>query len=169
MKRRTTCAAALLGAVLMSGATVHAQGGGAAATRLFAASADVKAMIARAKAERKADQPNFTQPIVSLAPYNANLEYRVGGLNAPASTHDLDAEMFYVVEGAGTVVTGGRLQDERRTNANNATGSGIEGGDSRRIGPGDFVMVPEKTPHWFTQVDGALVLMSIHLPRQTVR
>jgi mannose-6-phosphate isomerase-like protein (cupin superfamily) len=35
----------------------------------------------------------------------------------------------------------------------------------RKIGPGDFVLVPEKTPHWFTQIDGALVLMSIHLPR----
>ena len=25
-------------------------------------------------------------------------------------------------------------------------------------------MVPEKTAHWFTQIDGTLVLMSIHLP-----
>jgi hypothetical protein len=24
--------------------------------------------------------------------------------------------------------------------------------------------VPEKTPHWFTELDGTLVLMSIHLP-----
>ena len=25
-------------------------------------------------------------------------------------------------------------------------------------------MVPEKTAHWFTQIEGTLVLMSIHLP-----
>jgi hypothetical protein len=25
-------------------------------------------------------------------------------------------------------------------------------------------MVPEKTPHWFSQVEGTIVLMSIHLP-----
>ena len=90
-------------------------------------------MIARAKAERKPDQPNFSQPIVSLAPYNANLEYRVGGLNAPASTHDKDAELFFVVEGSGTVVTGGTLQNERRTNPDNSSGTGIEGGVSRKI------------------------------------
>jgi mannose-6-phosphate isomerase-like protein (cupin superfamily) len=149
------------------GAEAWAQGTATTAptARLFAAAGDVKAMIARAKAERKPDQPNFTQPIVTLAPYNANLEYRVSGLNAPATTHDKDAELFYVVEGSGTVVTGGQLQNERRTNADNAAGTGIDGGTSRRIGAGDVILVPEKTPHWFTQIDGALVLMSLHLPR----
>lgn len=147
-----------------AGGVVRAQGP-APAARLFAASTDVKALIAKAKAERKPDQPNFSQPIVSLAPYSANLEYRVGGLNAPASTHDKDAELFYVVEGAGTVVTGGALKDERRTSPDNASGTAIEGGTSRKVAAGDFVLVPEKTPHWFTQIDGVLVLMSLHLPR----
>jgi mannose-6-phosphate isomerase-like protein (cupin superfamily) len=73
--------------------------------------------------------------------------------------------MFYVVEGVGTIVTGGKLKDERRTNPENLTGSAIEGGTSRKLTKGDWVMVPENTPHWFTQVEGALVLMSIHLPR----
>ena len=34
----------------------------------------------------------------------------------------------------------------------------------RGIQRGDWVVVPEGTPHWFAQIDGALVLMSIHLP-----
>jgi mannose-6-phosphate isomerase-like protein (cupin superfamily) len=132
--------------------------------KLFAGTPDVTAMIAKAKAERKPDQPNFTQPIVRSAPYSANLEYRAAGVNAPASVHEREAEMFYVVEGTGTLVTGGKLREERRTNAENLTGSGIDGGSPRRLVKGDWVMVPEKTPHWFTQIEGALVLMSIHLP-----
>ena len=72
--------------------------------------------------------------------------------------------MFYVVEGAGTLVTGGTLHDEKRTNAENLTGSAIDGGTPRRIAKGDWVMVPEKTAHWFSQIDGTIVLMSIHLP-----
>jgi mannose-6-phosphate isomerase-like protein (cupin superfamily) len=132
--------------------------------RLFAGSADVTAMIAKAKAERKPDQPNFIQPILQLAPFNANLEYRVGGVNAPASVHEREAEMFYVVDGSGTLVTGGTLHEEKRTNADNLTGSAIDGGTPRRVAKGDWVMVPEKTAHWFTQIDGTLVLMSIHLP-----
>ncbi|HJZ74598.1 MAG TPA: cupin domain-containing protein [Vicinamibacterales bacterium] len=132
--------------------------------KLFAGAGDVTAMIAKAKSERKPDQANFVQPIVSLAPFNANLEYRVGNVPAPASVHEREAEMFYVVEGSGTLVTGGTLRAEKRTNAENLTGSGIDGGTSRKLAKGDWVMVPEKTAHWFTQVDGTLVLMSIHLP-----
>ena len=162
---RMTVLGLVMWLLLPAGAWAQGTAAPAPAARLFAAAGDVKAMIARAKAERKPDQPNFTQPIVTLAPYNANLEYRVGGLNAPATTHDKDAELFYVVEGTGTVVTGGQLQNERRTNADNAAGTSIEGGTSRRIAPGDVILVTEKTPHWFTQIDGALVLMSLHLPR----
>jgi len=132
--------------------------------KLFAGSADVVAMMAKAKAERKPDQANFVQPIVQLAPYNANLEYRAAGVNAPASVHEREAEMFYVVDGSGTLVTGGKLREEKRTNAENLTGTGIDGGMPRKLTKGDWVMVPEKTAHWFTQIDGTLVLMSIHLP-----
>jgi mannose-6-phosphate isomerase-like protein (cupin superfamily) len=136
----------------------------APANKLFAGSADVTAMMAKAKSERKPDQPNFIQPILQLAPYSANLEYRVAAVAAPASLHEREAEMFYVVDGAGTLVTGGTLRDEKRTNAENLTGSAIDGGTTRRLAKGDWVMVPEKTAHWFTQIDGTLVLMSIHLP-----
>jgi mannose-6-phosphate isomerase-like protein (cupin superfamily) len=132
--------------------------------KLVAGAAEVTAMIAKAKAERKPDQANFSQPIVRLAPYAANLEYRVAGLNAPASVHEREAEMFYVVEGSGTLVTGGTLHDEKRTNAENLSGSAIDGGTRRKVLKGDWVMVPEKTAHWFTDLDGTLVLMSIHLP-----
>ena len=138
--------------------------GAPSAPKLFAGAADVTAMMAKARSERKPDQANFSQPIIQLAPYNANLEYRVGSVAAPASVHEREAEMFYVVDGAGTLVTGGALHDEKRTNAENLTGSAIDGGSPRRVAKGDWVMVPEKTPHWFTQIDGTLVLMSIHLP-----
>jgi mannose-6-phosphate isomerase-like protein (cupin superfamily) len=147
--------------------SVLAQPPASPSTKLFASAADVSGMIAKAKAERKADQPNFVQPILTLAPYTANLEHRVGGVNAPASVHEREAEMFYVIDGSGTLVTGGKLKDERRTNADNLTGTGIDGGSSRRVAKGDFVMVPENTPHWFNSIDGTLVLMSLHLPHAT--
>ena len=136
----------------------------APAPKLFASSADVTAMMAKAKSERKPDQPNFAQPIVQLAPYTASLEYRVGSVAAPASLHEREAEMFYVVEGTGTMITGGKLKEERRTNPENLSGTGIDGGNRRRVAKGDYIMVPAGVPHWFGEIDGALVLMSIHLP-----
>lgn len=156
----------LFGVVLIALASAaRAQQATAPSPKLFTSAADLTAMIAKAKADRKPDQANFAQPILQVAPYNANLEYRVAGINANASVHEREAEMFYVVDGSGTLVTGGTLKDERRTNADNLSGSVIDGGARRRVGKGDFIMVPEGTPHWFGEIDGALVLMSVHLPR----
>ena len=62
-------------------------------------------------------------------------------------------------EGSATLVTGGKLKDEKRTNAENLSGSGIEGGESRHVAKGDFVMVPEGTPHWFSAIDGTITYL----------
>jgi mannose-6-phosphate isomerase-like protein (cupin superfamily) len=153
---------------VLASSTVFAQAPAAPPSpKLFASATDVTALIEKAKKERKPDQANFAQPIVQLAPYNANLEYRVAGINANASIHEKEAEMFFVVEGSGTLVTGGKLREERRTNPENLSGSGIDGGTRKKVSKGDYIMVPEGVPHWFGEIDGALVLMSIHLPHAT--
>jgi mannose-6-phosphate isomerase-like protein (cupin superfamily) len=135
------------------------------ATKTFTSAADVLAMIQKAKNERKPDQPNFIQPILQAAPYSVNLEYRVKGIDGNAAVHETEAEVFYVVEGAATLTTGGKLREEKRSNPTNLAGTGIDGGASRRIGKGDFFLVPENTPHQFTEAADALVLMSLHVPR----
>jgi mannose-6-phosphate isomerase-like protein (cupin superfamily) len=135
----------------------------------FSSAADVQAMIEKAKKERKPDQPNFIQPILKAAPYNVNLEYRVQGIDTNPNIHDVEAEIVYVVDGAGVLTTGGTLKDERRTNATNRTGSKLEGGTPRRIAKGDYIMIPENTAHSFTQVEGRLVIMSVHVPRGGAR
>jgi mannose-6-phosphate isomerase-like protein (cupin superfamily) len=128
----------------------------AASSRTMVTAADVAAMLAKAKAERK-DQAILAQSLIQLAPYNVSLEYRASVGNA--AVHETEAELFYVIDGSATLVTGGKLTNEKRTNAENLTGTGIEGGTSRRVAKGDFVMVPERTPHWFSAIDGTLVLM----------
>ena|SRR5580765_2913132 len=158
---RTTVIALALG--LMPGSLMAQQAAPAAQPKTFVSAADVTALMAKAKATRKPDQANLVQPLLQLAPYSANLEYRAGVANA--AVHEKEAEMFYVVDGAGTLVTGGKLTAENRTNAENLSGSGIEGGKSQRVAKGDFIMVPENTPHWFSAIEGTLTLMSIHLPR----
>lgn len=154
--------ASLAGLVLvLSSSVAFAQQPPAAASRTYVSAADVTALIAKAKAERK-DQPLLAQSMIQLAPYNVSLEYRASVGNA--AVHETEAEMFYVVDGSATLVTGGKLTKETRTNAENLTGAGIDGGTSRRVAKGDFIMVPEGTPHWFSAIDGTVVLMSLHLP-----
>ena len=156
----------ILTGVLMAGLAAVAVGqqpAAAEAAKVFASSSDVMALIAKAKAERKDNQPTVAERILHLAPYNASLEYR--SAVGPASVHELEAEMFYVIDGSATMITGGTLVNEKRTNAENLSGTGIEGGDSRTVAKGDFIIVPEKTPHWFSAINGTLILMSLHVPR----
>jgi mannose-6-phosphate isomerase-like protein (cupin superfamily) len=138
-------------------------GASAAPTRTMVSAADVAALIAKARVDRKEGQALLAQSMIQLAPYNVSLEYRAAVANA--AVHETEAELFYVVDGSAMLVTGGRLKEEKRTNATNLSGSGIEGGMSRHVAKGDFVMVPEGTPHWFSAIDGTIVLMSLHLPR----
>jgi mannose-6-phosphate isomerase-like protein (cupin superfamily) len=135
----------------------------AAASRTMVSAADVAALIAKARVDRKEGQALLAQSMIQLAPYNVSLEYRASVANA--AVHETEAELFYVVDGSAMLVTGGRLKEEKRTNAANLSGSGIEGGTSRHVSKGDFVIVPEGTPHWFSAIDGTVVLMSLHLPR----
>ena len=152
-----------IGVILtLLGAAILAAQPSAASITMFASSDDVKALIAQARSERK-DQPTISKPILRLAPYNANLEYRASV--GPAAVHEHEAEMFYVIDGSATLTTGGKLVNEKRTNAENLSGTGIEGGSAQKVAKGDFIIVPENTPHWFGSIDGTLILMSLHVPR----
>ena len=63
-------------------------------------------------------------------------------------------EIYYMVEGVATLVTGGALTDPQRTpNSTNVRGSGIEGGVSRRITKGDVVIIAGHTPHWWSELE----------------
>jgi mannose-6-phosphate isomerase-like protein (cupin superfamily) len=133
------------------------------APKTFTSSAEITAMIAKAKSEHKEGQALIAQRLLQLQPYTANLEYResVG----PAAVHEKEAEFFYVVDGSATIVTGGKLVNESRTNPTNLTGTAIEGGISQDVAKGDVIFVPENTPHWFSTIKQTLVLVSMHVPR----
>jgi len=148
--------------VFISSMAIAQQAPNPAASRTMVSAADVQAMIAKAKGERKEGQALLAQSMIQLAPYNVSLEYRSAVANA--AVHETEAELFYVIDGSATLVTGGKLTNETRTNAANLSGKGIDGGMSRRVAKGDFIMVPEGVPHWFSAIDGTVVLMSLHLP-----
>ena len=59
------------------------------------------------------------------------------------------------------------LTEERRTNAENLSGTGIEGGVTGRVSRGDWILVPAGEPHQFPAVEASgLRLMSLHLPKK---
>ncbi len=131
--------------------------------KTFASSADVQALIAKAKSEKKDGALVTGERIMSLAPYRVNLEYRT--VQGDGAVHETEAEMMYVIDGAGTITTGGTVVDSKRTGPHELRGTTIEGGMVQPVAKGDFIFIPENTPHQFSSTKPVLVMMTFHVPR----
>jgi mannose-6-phosphate isomerase-like protein (cupin superfamily) len=154
-----TCLAALL-ATSASGARAQSPTPPAAA---FMNSKDIMALVEKAKADIKPNAPTQAEPILLLAPYRAQLEYRPG--TGPAALHEADAELMVVLDGTGDIVTGGTLVNEKRTNASNRSGTSIKDGTSHKVAKGDMILIPANSPHQVIPGGGApIVLMTMHTP-----
>jgi hypothetical protein len=89
---------------------------------------------------------------------------RTNGPQVPNGVeHSQITEIYHVISGSATLVTGGTLENRSPVPADQAVakllngpstrGSAILGGVSRQIGPGDVVVIPPNTPHWFSGID----------------
>ena len=127
---------------------------------VFMSAADVSAAVAKLP-----KQPLASVPVYKLGPFNVNVEHRLGAPAAAqaASVHENDAELFYMIDGTATLVTGGKLVEGTKDGVN-WRGKGIEGGKSQKMSKGDFMMVPPGVAHWFTDIQGTVTEMSVHLP-----
>lgn len=67
----------------------------------------------------------------------------------PANVHVGWTEVHIILEGSGTLVTGGSLKVAGGIKT-------IEGGMSRKVSKGDIIIVPADTPHQYTAIDGSL-------------
>jgi len=74
-----------------------------------------------------------------------------------AEIHTRDTDIVYVLEGAATLITGGKALRPQTISPDEIRGEAIEGGEVRRIVKGDVVVIPNGVPHWFKKVDGPLL------------
>ena len=127
----------------------------------YMSAADAAAAVATA-ASKQGTNPNAVTRVLRLGPYTVNIEHRLP-LTQAAAVHDKDAELFFVIDGSATLVTGGQLVSPTR-NGDNLTGTAIQGGTSQKMSKGDFMLIPQGVPHWITNVQGSFTPMTLHLP-----
>jgi mannose-6-phosphate isomerase-like protein (cupin superfamily) len=95
-----------------------------------------------------------------------------GGANS--IEHSQITEIYYVTEGAATLVTGGTMENPREAaadsqvvtvlNGPSTNGGKIAGGVSRTVGVGDVVVIPPNTPHWFSEItSGQIVYLVVRV------
>lgn len=128
----------------------------------FASGAEVQAQIRDMLAAMKPDQGFMWRPLVRDGATVAAIE--IWKRPGRPAVHPAEAEYAIVLEGAGTLVSGGTMADPTAKNASLVEGSRIEGGTTRTLGPGDVILIPAGAPHWFGITGDRLVLLGVKLP-----
>lgn len=82
--------------------------------------------------------------------YQVHTSFRDQG--GKPEVHQADTDVFYIVEGKGTLVLGGRVEGGRETRPGETLGESITGGEARPVAVGDIIVIPRTIPHWFKEV-----------------
>jgi mannose-6-phosphate isomerase-like protein (cupin superfamily) len=145
---------ALLFLIIFSG--VAQTNGGGSATAIT--SGEIESFIKALPAEKVSDLPIR---VVDAGGYHVGVfgVFRPKSMKQEANLHRTKVtEIYYILEGSGTLVTGGTIPEAKpmRPNSTTLQGSHIEGGVSRHVAKGDVIIIPGRVPHWFSNLESDL-------------
>jgi mannose-6-phosphate isomerase-like protein (cupin superfamily) len=119
---------------------------------LYKSGADIVTELDRAAAA----SPSAGGASITVSP-GVSVRRRSSSVEQYAVLHPWSVEVYRILEGSGTLVTGGRLvlPLAESTNPNIIrTRNGIEGGLARQVSEGDILVLQPGTPHWFSSIEG---------------
>jgi glc operon protein GlcG len=114
------------------------------------------------------DQGKVTAAFAKGAPLLEVPEYKVHASRRTepglVEVHEHETDVVYVLQGSATFVTGGSIVDAKATAPGEIRGRDVVGGETRKLAPGDVVVVPPNTPHWFKEIHDAPFLYFVVKP-----
>ena len=134
---------------------------------------EIQEYVAKAMKERLVDQ-QIRDVEIGKAHVGVGVVYR-GKLDKPGpnsvAEHDLVSEVYHIIEGTATFVTGPDLVGKTRRPATletvrlfNGPGNGassIRNGVTHQLKPGDVMVIPAGTGHWFTKIDDHITYLMV--------
>ncbi len=91
----------------------------------------------------------------------------------PVAEHDLVSEVYHVIDGSATLVTGPDIVDPKRRPATNenvrllngpgSNGASIRNGMTYHLKPGDVIVIPAGVGHWFTKIDDHIRYLMVRI------
>jgi mannose-6-phosphate isomerase-like protein (cupin superfamily) len=136
---------------------------------------EIQAYVRKAVAEKLTDQ-QVRDVELGKSHVGVGVVYR-GKLSAPlpdsVAEHDLVSEVYHVIEGSATLMTGPDLVGKKRRPADSETvrlfngpgnnSSSIRNGVTHELKPGDVIVIPAGTGHLFTRIDDHITYLMIRV------
>jgi mannose-6-phosphate isomerase-like protein (cupin superfamily) len=169
---------ALLGA-LVSFAAVMAQGDPQPTCKdcpgTYIPKAEIDAYVQKAIAENRTDQ-QVRDVELGKSHVGIGVVHR-GKLSAPApesvAEHDFVSEVYHIMDGSATLVTGPDLVGKKRRPADLETvrlfngpgnnSASIRNGVTHELKAGDVIVIPAGTGHWFTKIDDHIDYLMVRI------
>jgi mannose-6-phosphate isomerase-like protein (cupin superfamily) len=142
--------------------------------------AEIQAYIDKAIAEKLTDQ-QVRDVEIGKAHIGIGVVHR-GKLAQPApdsvAEHDQVSEVYHIIEGTATLVLGpdiigakrrpATLETVRLFNGPGNNGTSIRNGVAYDLKPGDVVVIPAGTGHWFTKIDDHITYLMVRIDPEKV-
>ena len=136
---------------------------------------EVDAYVKKAIAEKLTDQ-QVRDVEIGKAHIGIGVVHR-GKLASPApesvAEHDQVSEVYHIIEGTATLMLGpdivgakrrpATLETVRLFNGPGSNGASIKNGVSYDLKPGDVVVIPAGTGHWFTKIDDHVTYLMVRI------
>lgn len=79
--------------------------------------------------------------------------------------HDNDTDIFYILEGSATLVSGGHATEARPAGPGETRARTIIDGEQRHVVKGDVVIIPNRVPHWFKEVSPPFLYYTVKVSK----
>jgi mannose-6-phosphate isomerase-like protein (cupin superfamily) len=136
---------------------------------------EIQAYVQKAIAEKRTDQ-QVRDIDIGKSHVGIGVVYR-GKLAAPApesvAEHDLVSEVYHIIEGSATLVTGPDLVGKKRRPADQETvrlfngpgnnSASIRNGVTHELKAGDVIVIPAGTGHLFTKIDDHITYLMVRI------
>jgi quercetin dioxygenase-like cupin family protein len=80
--------------------------------------------------------------------------------------HDKETDVFYIVDGEATFITGGKMVGGKVTSPGQWLGTDIVGGQVHQLTKGDVMVIPAGIPHWFKVVPHSISYFVVKVLKQ---
>ena len=108
-------------------------------------SSKLKELAAKLSAEAKKKGGSSFETLTRYGNHYTMMAYR--DRTGSSELHVKDADVFMILDGDATIVTGGKMVKAKTTQPNELRGTGIDGGSTQKLGPGDIIHIQPNTPH----------------------